>query len=183
MPEGLASQAEVPAAPQSATPAPAPLGAASTAAMAGPEAQVAPAEQEAYDSAMKMASEIIYVNDASSDKIVEMLGSSKPSEAIRNIVDLVMGKIEEAFNGELPETVVMPVADELTDVIIDLGHESGAFQLDEDQAVQAKGEVVQMLINEYGAPEQGDMQEMAAQGVTEDDVAQYAQIVGGGASG
>lgn len=185
--DGLVGQAQgQPPAPQAAPtqpappPAQAPQGGLATQAQApGPEGDAAtPEEQEAYDAALKMASELIHTNDQSSAQIIQMLGDGEdPIKAVSNVVEFVMSKIEETFQNQLPETVVLPAADEITDLVIELGEESGAFDMSDEQIIQTKGGVVRDLMESYGvSPE--EMQPMLAE-LNEEDLNSYQQMFGG----
>lgn len=166
MAEGLVAQA---AAPDTADAIP-------TEATGGEDAAT-PEEQQQYDSAMQMVSEMLHANDDSSAQIVKMLSTDNPIAAITDVVEFLISKVEETFQGNLVETAIMPIADETTDWVIELGEEGGAFDLTDQEIVQAKGSVVQLLLDQYGV-EQADMEGML-EGVSEEEVASYAQAFGG----
>lgn len=184
MAEGLVQQAQAAAPPAAAPPAAAPMpgeqvpveGMPAAAPPAEGEA-ASPEEQEAYDSAMQMASELLHVNDESSEQIMKMLSEGEPVESVVKVVDFIIGQIEETFKNQLPETVIIPAADEITDLVIELGDESGAFDITEEQIMQAKGSVVRSLLETYGI-EPEDLEGMMA-GVDEEELANYAQMFGG----
>ena len=86
-------------------------------------------------------------------------------------------KVEETFKGNYPEELILPTADEVSDILLELADEANVFEVTEQVAVDAKGQVVQLLMDEYGAdPEdvQGQME-----GVTQEDVAEMQTMFGG----
>lgn len=177
MPEGLiteATEAPVPEEAGLATQAAAPEQVTEEGEPATPE------EQEAYDAAINMASELVHVNDESSEQIMSMLEEGEdPVPAVVNVVEFIMQKIEEAFQGNLPETVIIPAADEITDMVMDLGEEAGAFDLADDQIMLIKGSVVKSLLEQYqDGIEESDITELL-QGVNPEEVNAFAPIFGG----
>ncbi len=141
------------------------------------EDNLTPEERESYDAAMNMVSEILYANDESSAAIMEQLGASEPLRAIAEVTSFLIAQIEEAFQGQLPETLIIPVADEASDLVIELGEKAGIFDLSDDEIIQAKGAVMTSLLEDYGIDE-ADLEEMM-QGVTSEDVTQLQSVFGG----
>jgi hypothetical protein len=139
-----------------------------------------PAEdQESYDSALKMAGEMLYNDDASSDKFMRMLAEGDPVQAVTSIVTFVIDAIEDAFQGQLPEAVILPAADEITDMVLEMGETSGAIpEVAEDVAIQVKGAVTKALIDTYGANPEAFAEVVQS---TDDATMQQAQQVFGGA--
>jgi hypothetical protein len=87
--------------------------------------------------------------------------------------------IEDAFQGQLPETVILPAADEISDMVLELGEESGVLgEVTEEVAIAAKGAVVQILVDTYGADPDGFAE--AVQGTTDAGMQQAQQVFGGG---
>jgi hypothetical protein len=152
-----------------------------TAPEAAPAAGEAPApeEQESYDSALKMAGEMLYADDASSDKFMSMLAEGEPVQAVAGVVTFIMDAIEDAFQGQLPEAVILPAADEITDMVLEMGETSGAIpEVTEDVAIQVKGAVTKALMDTYGADPDAFAEAVQS---TDDATMQQAQQVFGGA--
>lgn len=146
--------------------------------------QPKPEEQEAYNAAVSMASEILHAKDESSQAITQMMTNADDASApqiVADVTDLIIDQVEDAFGGELPESVIIPAADEISDLVIELGMESGAFQMDEAGATKAKGLVVQALMDTYGVEESA--LDGLLSGTTPEDVASYEQAFVGGAGG
>jgi hypothetical protein len=158
---GLVTQATTPEAAPAAGEAPAPEG------------------QEAYDSALKMAGEMLYNDDTSSAKFMGMLSEGDPVQAVVGIVTFIIDAIEDAFQGQLPETVISPAADEITDMVLEMGEVSGAIpEVTEDVAIQFKGAVEKALIDTYGTTPEAFAEAVQS---TDDATMQQAQQVFGGA--
>lgn len=150
---------------------------AATAGEAGSEEAATPEEQAAYDAALGMASELIYTNEESSDTILQMMGQGDPVTAVVDAAEFVMAEIEDTFKGQLPEATVIPIADEVTDLLMELGAEAGSFAMDEPTAIKIKGAVVRSLLDQYGAPKE-EIDQIVA-GLSEADIAEHEQMFGG----
>lgn len=141
--------------------------------------EMTPEEEEAYTAGMNMAAELLYNNDEASEGIQTTLAKSDKLQAIADVVTFVISQVEDAFQGQLPETVIVPLADEISDLTMELGMESGAFELSDDDIIQAKGVVMNSLFEDYGVEEE-DLEGML-QGVTGDEIAELQQAFSGGA--
>jgi len=167
MADGLVSQAQGGEAPAAAAPE----------LQAGEEAAT-PEEQEAYDSAMQMASEMLHASDEASAQILQMMSGENPIDGIVSVVEFIIGKIEETFQGNLPEATIIPLSDEISDWVIELGEEAGLFDLSEDQIFETKGAIVNSLTEQYGGVAQEDMQGLM-KGTSEEAVQHYISKMGG----
>jgi hypothetical protein len=172
MPEGLIQQASTEQVPEEGM---------IDQAQAMPEEQGAdeltPEEREAYDAAMKMTAEIIYKSDESSNMIAERLKASEPPEDVAETTSFIISQLEQAFNGQLPEEIILPLADEISDLLIEFAEDAGAFEFVEDDYPKIKGAVVQLLLDDYGVDE-ADMEGML-QDVTPEDMQGIQSIFGG----
>lgn len=139
-----------------------------------------PEEQEAYESAMGIASELLHSDKGSSDSIISILEDAGDADAIAGVsgvVNMVMGKIEEQFQGQLPERTIHTLGDEIAELVVDLGESAGAFNLDNAQTDKVRGAVVKNLQEVYGEPTQQDLRSLLP-GVTADDIQGYADKFG-----
>lgn len=169
----------VPGIPQ-AVPDPAAVVGAQPQAPAVDVSAVTPDEQGSYDAAMEMASEILYNNEKMSDRFIKSMqedGQAGAVESIAGTVKLVLNRIEDEFQGELPEAIILGVAEKIAELAMELGEESGAFVLEPQQIDQAKGAVVRDLVETYGL-EEADV-EALRQGMSEEDIATASQAFGG----
>lgn len=142
------------------------------------ESNLTPEEDETYQAAMQMASEIIHVEDASSEQILKLLESMEPIMGVAEATLFVVDQIEQAFEGQVPETLVVPIADEVSDLIMELGESAGIFTLDETFFKRAKAAMMKLLFDAYGVDET-DMEGML-QGVTADEVKNMQGMFEGG---
>lgn len=141
------------------------------------EPNLTPEEQETYDSAMQMTGELLYNNDESHNAIMGLLKEDDPAGSVADATTFVLSKIEETYQGNYPEELVLPTADEISDLVLELADEAGVFKVDEKVATDAKSMVSQQLIEDYGVDEQGFAE--ASAGVTSDEVAEYEKMFGG----
>jgi hypothetical protein len=144
------------------------------------ESNTTPEEDKAHEAAMTMVSELLYTNDKSNTAIMNILKADNPAASASEAAIFLLSKVEETFQGNYPETLVLPTADEISDMVLELAEESGKFEVTEDIAVKAKSLMVQQLIQDYGVDEQSFAD--ATQDVTQDDITQYEQMFGGAAN-
>ncbi|MCP4089912.1 MAG: hypothetical protein GY746_08970 [Gammaproteobacteria bacterium] len=132
------------------------------------EEELTPEEEGAYTAAMEMVAELIYVDDTANKSIMNQLKANEPAAAIAETTVFIIDQVEQAFNGQLPEGIILPLADEISDLLLELLQEDGGVEIDQATYTQAKGAVTQELIDAYGI-EEADMEGML-QGVTADEV-------------
>jgi len=138
-----------------------------------------PELQEAYTATMQAADKIIHGNSKTSDSIITILERARESggaQAVGQIVNMVMGELEHQWEGNMPEEIILGVGDEISDLVLELAEESGAFAVTEELAVKAKGEVVKGLVATYGVDPQ-DIQG-AAKNMSGQDIEQYSEMFG-----
>ena len=141
------------------------------------EPNTTPEEDQAHEAAMEMVAELLYVNDESNTVIMKMLKPDNPAASAAEVSIFLLSKVEETFKGNYPEALVLPTADEISDMVLEIADESGAFKVTEEIAGNAKSLMVQQLIEDYGVDEQAFKE--ATQDVTQDDMTQYEQMFGG----
>ena len=78
-----------------------------------------------------------------------------------------MSQIEDAFEGELPEEVILPVADEIVDLVLELADAAGAADVTPEMAEQAKVLTGHKIMEEYGVVAE-DYEQAAGQFTPED---------------
>lgn len=141
------------------------------------ESNLTPEEQESYDSAMQMVSEIIYNNEESNQAIMGMISAEDPAGTIAEATIFVMSQIEEAFQGNYPEELIIVTSDEVSDLLIELADESGTVKMTEEIATNVKSQLIEQLAEEYGADPE-DLQ-MALGDITQTDVDEMQATMGG----
>lgn len=192
-PQGMVNQAQAApapagppmAAPQGAQGAPpqgpptgmVPPPEAAPAPQEGNPEEMTPEEDEAMESGMQMVSEILYNNDGGHEAVMEGLTKGKPEESIAEVTLFVVDQIEQQFNGNFPEAAVIPLADEISDMLLELGETKGIFKVDDALFQKSKGMMMQELYEAYGVSEQ-DLEGLM-QGVTSEEVATMQQSFGG----
>ncbi len=174
MANGLISQVEN-AAP---APVPGPVDPAAVAQAPAEGTALSPESQKAYDAALQMASELLHKNEAASDGIIEQVKAAEGiAEGVAESTDLILSQIEEAFQGKLPEDVVLPVADEVSDLVMELVDAAGV-QISDKVGEQAKVLTGLRIMEEYGV-DPADFEENAASSIAQEDLAGVEKILGG----
>ena len=141
------------------------------------ESNLTPEEQEIYDSAMKMVGELLYVNDESHQSIMDSITDEAPANTIADATIFTLAQIEEAFQGQYPEELIIPTVDDISTLIMELVDEAGKFEITEQMIKDVKMQVIEQLAEEYGA-DPADIQETFGD-VTQGDVDEMQSMFGG----
>lgn len=142
------------------------------------DSNLTPEEAKAYDSAMQMVGELIYNNDDSSQAVLDLMRAGDPAMSIAEATIFVMSQIEEAFQGNYPEELIIITADEVSDLLMELADEAKVVTMTERIATNVKQQVIEQLAEEYGADPE-DLQ-TAFGDITQDDVMEMQSLIGGG---
>jgi len=114
-----------------------------------------PEEQQAYDGVVMAASEVMY--GEMSAEIIKMLemGKENPPQAIAQAAVTVLVQLDEQSGGSIPETVIVPAAVEIAELMAELADSKGLFPVDED-IIQVAGQyLIELISEEYGvSPEE-----------------------------
>ncbi len=140
-----------------------------------------PAEmQEAYVAAIQMASEILHKDETASDGILAQIEAAEGvAEGVAEATDLIMAQIEDAFEGKLPDEIILHVGDEISDLVMELADASG-IEISPELGDQAKVLTGLKIMEEYGV-EPTDYEENAATVVAQEDIAAVENIIAGAA--
>jgi len=143
-------------------------GAQPTGNVFGQGTELDPEIQEVYDSAMEMVSELLHVNQQSSDGILKFIDNANtPQEGVAEATDLVLSKLEEAFDGKLPEEIILHLVEEITDLLVEMVEVAGIAEITGDFVDQAKILTALKIMEEYGV-EQQDFESVATNVAPED---------------
>lgn len=114
-------------------------------------------EQADYDQVLEAASEVIYGD--MSENILQMLaaGADDPAQAIADVALQVMISLDEKSDGTIPEEVIIPAAAEIAEIVGELAHQRGAFQVD-DMVLGRAGQLLLIGIAEAYGIEEEDLQ-------------------------
>lgn len=140
------------------------------------ESNLNPEEQKTYDSAMQMVGELIYSNDEAFTAIMDLITPENPAVSVAEATTFVLSKVEETFQGNYPEELVITTADEISDLLLELADESGKFEVTEQIAQESKMELIDLLAQDYGA-DPADIEE-ALSDITDDDVTEMQKEMG-----
>ncbi len=164
MPNGLVQQAQQPQPQIEGTPEEA-------------ESNLTAEEQTDYEAAMEMTGEIIYTNDESSQALIELMSEDDPVAGVVEASMFVLSQIEQAYQGNFPEQLILPVMDEITDMLLELGETAELFTVDEQMAVAVKGGAAEELVAEYGADPAAVEANLGD--ITETEVSEMSAMFGG----
>lgn len=141
-----------PPAPQEAPPAPQEVDPTQEQAV-GPEteeANVSPEEQKAYDTVMVAAMDVVY-GDKTHDQIMQALNKGgQASQALAKVAITIVLEIDNESQGKVPESVVIPAAMDVLDIVAEVAEKSQIFEVDEGVVMEAQQQVMVGLIEEYG---------------------------------
>lgn len=176
---GLVDQAmNPPQAPQTASPPGMAMGASGN--PGGTKEQPAsPEEQKAYDQALQIASKILHGEDGVSDQLQKALAVDdleKSPQAISTVTIMLVDKVEEAMQGQLPETVILSAAEEISELVMEFSEAAGGPRLDNKAVNRSKGMMVKKLLEMYG--DDPMQSEGLLTNVTEGDVNKYSEAFG-----
>lgn len=141
------------------------------------ESNLTPEEQESYEAAMKMVGEIIYNNDESHDAILELMSEEDPISGTAEAAMFLLSQIEETFQGQYPEELILATVDEITDLLLELADTAKLFEVDEQVATDIKSASAQALVDEYGADAENVQAHLGD--VTQTDADEMQQLFGG----
>ena len=132
--------------------------------------QAAPEEQDAYERAVLAGVQLIF-DDATNPAVMKMLKSQAddPAQAIAQTTAMLIQILEEKSQNQLPEGIIMDLADELAGNVMALGAKQNLFKIDKSLQGRAAQQVNILLDQMYPtSPEDAD--EMMA-GMSEDELA------------
>ncbi len=141
------------------------------------ESNLTPEETENYEAAMKMVGEILYNNDESSQAVLDLMKGEDPVAGVADAAMFLISQIEQAYQGNFPEQLILPVTDEATDMLLELGETAGIFKVDESMAVAVKSATAEELVAEYGADPAAVEEHLGD--ITEQDVVDMEGMFGG----
>lgn len=110
-------------------------------------------EQKEYDEVVHTALAFMFDKDSNA-KIVEMMrNSDDPSQVVANLT-VSVGEAYESRNGKISDEVAPDAAEEIIEVLFDLGEKAGAWETTDDDLENALYRVYEM----WGESHQGDIQ-------------------------
>lgn len=130
--------------------------------------QATPEEQKAKDQVVMAGTQVLYEKDH--DKIVDMLkqAQDKP-DIIAQIAVMIIVGLDEKSGDTIPEDVILPAAAELTEQVAVMAQETGAFEVTEAMLGKAGQIMMVKMAEEYGPPNDEEIQGFMA-GVSPEDM-------------
>lgn len=144
--------------------------------MQAPSDQLTPDEQAALESGLDAASAKLYEDKAVRDQIAAFIQKQPQHQSVGEAAAMLTVQADEAVEGALPETVVVPLGVQVLGLVADLGETLGFFKADEQFMTQANKTMMQRLLEEYGFNED-EARAMAASADEETNAA--VQKIGG----
>lgn len=141
--------------PPGAVPAqPADQPAAPPAEPTGANGEASSDEQETLDKIVTAAQSILY-DKATSEPIMEVLKAkaADPSKAVVEVGAMIISQLDEASGGQLPVEYILPAADQILELIGELGAEAGLFEYGEREHSLALQEAISLIGDQYGLDE------------------------------
>lgn len=134
-------------------------------------------EQEDYDRTVNAALGVIY-EDSMHKNIMQMLSSGKesPAKTLANVTAMIIQSLDEKSGGQIPETVILPAAEEILGEIAELAHKAKVFSVDESILSEAEDETSMQLMQVYDP--QGEGAEEFLNSVDKGEVEKVRQRVG-----
>lgn len=134
----------------------------------GAATDISSEHQEVYDSAMQMVGELLHANKEASDGILDYIDQSETlEEGVAEASDLVISRVEEAFQGQVPEELILHITDEVSDLLVEMAVAAGMAEDTKQFSERAKILSTLQIMEEYGV-EQGDYESAAANYAPED---------------
>lgn len=121
----------------------------------GGEDMPTPEEQEAYDKAVSIAMSLMH-NKQSSSKFVKNLkaGRKNPVPTLAQMTVTLVTQADERMKGEIPEDVIIPMAEEILNIVGEFAHEVGAFRITQPILEKAMSGVIGQLVKIYQAEDE-----------------------------
>lgn len=122
----------------------------------GGEEGVTAEEQERYSNIVDAGMTVLFKNPESRDAIVQMLKDRKenPGEALAETAMTLLkqmdGQAQASQGDNLPEEMILPVAEELIEQIGEIANAAGIFPVDQNVYGQAAQHFVILAADEYG---------------------------------
>ena len=112
-----------------------------------------PEEKAAYEQGLDVATKLLYEQQGVGEKIAEMIQTGDPAQAIGDAAALLTKQADDALQGQLPETVIIPIGVRLVGEIADMAEELGLIQADQPMMQKAVQVAMKTLFQDYGVDE------------------------------
>jgi hypothetical protein len=135
---------------QAGTPMPEALEAEAPEAEA-PEAegdQAAPEEQAEYERAMAGLYDALYVNDKSSQAVVDMIQPEDKNGSVVKAVVLLVQQLDKKL--QLDEVVIPQIAQDATELVVEIAEKAKKVQFSEDELQSITGAVMEGVFQVFG---------------------------------
>lgn len=117
--------------------------------------QMSPEEIKSYEQGLDTASKLLYQTDAITQKVAAMLKGGQPGQAIGDTAAMLTKQADDALQGALLETVIIPLGVHLVGEIADFGEELQLIQTDAPMLKQALQVCIKRLLTDYGVDDAG----------------------------
>ena len=121
------------------------------------QSNVTSEEQAIYKDYVMQAAAMVY-DEKASQELLGILGQTgNIEEGVANMAFLAVTQLDEANGGNIPEELILPVAEDIIEMVIELAEAKTQQEISEDQYAKISQLTVLRLMEEYGVDEE-DMQ-------------------------
>jgi hypothetical protein len=111
--------------------------------------------QDSYERVIHAAMKIIY-SDEASETLIKMLKSQSknPGAALAMVAHQIIAQLDEKMGGAMEEDIIVPASEEILVLVMELAEAAKLFPIDENVQRQAEDELVRLLSETYGPPDE-----------------------------
>lgn len=110
-------------------------------------------EEAALGAGLDEATKILYENEQASEQIAKLIQQKPFHQGVGSAAAMLTIQADKAVDGELPETVVIPLGAQVLELVADMGEELGFFKADDKLMARAAQAMLKDLYAEYGMNE------------------------------
>lgn len=105
-------------------------------------------EQETFDR-IAYAAKIALYDEGTHEDFMAMLKQGEPAQALAQTAGTLFQQIDQKSGGKIPEDMILPAAEQVLDLVIEMAEKTGTMQIDETMAAKALQQMVLVLAQAY----------------------------------
>jgi len=119
------------------------------------ESNVSPEEQQEFDKYTNIAQALVYDKKIAT-KLLQMGKANKdPIQGLGGMVSLIVLQVDEKSKNELPESMILPLSEQVMGMIVEIIETGMDSKLPEEKVAKAYQVAVSKLLQNYGVDEAG----------------------------
>jgi hypothetical protein len=119
------------------------------------ESNVSPEEQQEFDKYTNIAQALVYDKKIAT-KLLQMGKANKdPIQGLGGMVSLIVLQVDEKSKNELPESMILPLSEQVMGMIVEIIETGMDSKLPEEKVAKAYQIAVSKLLQNYGVDEAG----------------------------